>query len=118
MADTRARGGSRRHDPDLIRRLLVEHRTTGASYAKLAKRSGVPVGTLAWWVHRERQAGSQSAPRFVEVRVKADPPTTDKRPVGFTVDVEPGTQVRRITVAAGFDAGELQRLVAALEATC
>lgn len=42
----------------------------------------------------------------------------DERSVGFTVDVEPGTRVRRITVAAGFDSGELQRLVAALEATC
>lgn len=118
MGNTRKRDGGRRHDPELIRRLLVEHRTTGQSYASLAERAGIPVGTLAWWAHRERQAGATAPSRFVEVRVKEDAPTEPEPASGFAVEVEPGTQIRRITVPAGFDPRELQRLVAALETSC
>jgi transposase-like protein len=117
MASTRKRDGGRRHDPELIRELLAEHRTTGRSYAALAERAGIPVGTLAWWAHRERRAGSPAASPFVEICMREDAPTQPERPGSFAVDVEPGTQVRRITVPAGFDSRELQRLVAALEAS-
>ena len=118
MGNTRKRDGVRRHDPELIRGLLAEHRTTGQSYASLAERAGIPVGTLAWWAHRERQVDSPAPSRFVEVRVKEDPRTDPERSSAFAVDVEPGAQVRRITVPVGFDPRELQRLVAALEASC
>jgi transposase-like protein len=118
MVSTRKRDGGRRHDPALIRRLLAEHRATGASYASLAERAGIPVGTLAWWAHRERRAASSVASPFVEVRVKEDARTDPERSTAFAVDVEPGSQIRRIMVPTGFDAAELQRLVAALESSC
>ena len=118
MASNRKRDGGRRHDPELIRRVLAEHRATGQSYASLAERTGIPVGTLAWWAHRERQVGSPATSPFVEIRVKEDARTAPERPSAFAVDVEPGTQMRRITVPAGVDPRELQRLIAALEASC
>ena len=118
MGSNRKRGGGRRHDPELIRKLLAEHRSTGQSYASLAKRAGIPVGTLAWWAHRERQGGATAPSRFVEVRVKEGVRAEPGPASEFAVDVEPGTQIRRITVPAGFDPRELQRLVAALEASC
>jgi len=122
MAKNLKQGGSRRRDRELIRRLLEERRATGESYASVAARTGIPVGTLAWWAHRERQQGARVASPFVEIRVKEDPiaepqePTPTSAP--FAVEVEPGARVRRISVPTGFDARELQRLVAALEASC
>lgn len=88
------------------------------SYATLAERAGIPVGTLAWWAHRERQAASSARSPFVEVRVKEDARIGRERSSAFAVDVEPGSQIRRILVPAGFDPAELQRLVAALESSC
>jgi hypothetical protein len=118
MASNRKRDGGRRHDPELVRGLLAERRTTGQSCASLAERAGIPVGTLAWWAHRERQVGSASASPFVEFRVTEDARAEPEPPAAFAVDVESGAQVRRITVPVGFDPRELQRLVAALEASC
>jgi transposase-like protein len=118
MARNRNRDGVRRHDPELIRKLLAEHRDTGRSYASLAARAGIPVGTLAWWAHRERQACASATSPFVEIRVKEDARAEREPSSAFAVDVEPGTHVRRITIPTGFDPRELQRLVAALESSC
>lgn len=118
MVSTRKRDGGRRHDPALIRQLLAERRATGRSYASLAERAGIPVGTLAWWAHRERRAGASATSPFVEVRVKEDARAEREPSCAFAVDVDSGTHVRRITVPAGFDPRELQRLVAALESLC
>jgi hypothetical protein len=54
--------GGRRHDPELIRELLAEHRGTAMNCASPAARDGIPVGTLAWWAHRERRGVSPRAP--------------------------------------------------------
>ncbi|MCB9920516.1 MAG: hypothetical protein H6832_19090 [Planctomycetes bacterium] len=118
MARNRKRDGVRRHDPELIRKLLAEHHDTGQSYASLASRAGIPVGTLAWWAHRERQARASATSPFVEIRVTEEARTERGASSAFAVDVEPGTHTRRITVPAGFDPRELKRLVAALESSC
>ena len=105
-----------RHDPASIRRLLTDRERSGESYASLSRRSGVPVGTLAWWAHRERQRGSGGASAFVELRVKdavPSPPSESNR--GFTVLVGTERRVREIVVPPGFDADELRKLVAILE---
>jgi transposase-like protein len=58
----------RRHDPAELRRLVLLREREGLSYAKLAKETGNPIGTLASWSHRVRQERSEqerSAPRAV-----------------------------------------------------
>src|SRR5690606_25411670 len=106
----------RRHDPTFIRKLLAERRSTGESYASIAQRTGIPVGTLGWWSHRERQHPEGSG--FVEVRVRDDVSPAPAESPTFKVVVAVGDRSREVLVPTGFDEGELRRLILALEAAC
>jgi hypothetical protein len=98
MGSTRKRDGGRRHDSASIRRLIAQQRATGASYASLAERAGIPVGTLAWWCQPT--------------------PLIAPRSVATTVDEAAIVYLRRKTVRKNGKTHELQRLVAALESSC
>lgn len=105
-----------RHDPARVRRLLAEREESRESYAALSRRSGIPVGTLASWAHRERQRDPAAASAFVEVRVKDEgrsSPLSSSRDLKVVLEVD-GRQ-REIVVPPGFDADELRDLVAVLE---
>jgi hypothetical protein len=109
------------HDPEEIRELLAEREYTGESFAALAARSGIPAGTLA---SRSRQAALATRKRgerqgaFVEVVVAGEPAEARRVSEAFEVVVGPVDSPRRVLIPAGFDASELQRLVAALEYRC
>lgn len=50
-----------------IERLLALRESEGLSLRELARRSGIPVGTLSWWAHKLRNEGPEH--RFTEVAV-------------------------------------------------
>jgi hypothetical protein len=107
----------RRHDPALIERLLASRDAAGTTLARLAGESGIPLGTLAYWSWRRRQRGASSS--FAEVIVRPGPAAAETSASGqpmFELALGNG---RRVTIAAGFDSGDLRRLLAVAEAaTC
>ena len=94
------------------RRVLAQH-AQGASLDALARKHGVKRTTLVWWQselrRRDRSRQAASAP-LLPVRIDPTPVAQESR--GFQVELPTGEVVR---VPAGFDAGELRRLVVALE---
>lgn len=102
-----------------VERLLAERDREGLSLAELARRSGIPQGTLAGWVTRLRRARlklaasvpQKSAP-FVELLApvrRSDAPSD----VRFEVVLR---NERRVLVGASFEESALTRLVRVLEA--
>lgn len=87
---------------------------------RLSRESGIPFGTLSYWSWRLRQRCSPpaevvSSQGFAEVVVS--PPTcAPSAAVGLPMFELALTNGRRVTVAAGFDAGDLRRLLAIAEA--
>jgi transposase-like protein len=91
-----------RHDPEKLRRLTRRREIEGLSYAQLAKETGIPVGTLAWWTQRLRQEKEEATSRsvaspdtgFVEVLPRGDIISPDqievRLPGGVTVQVPSG----------------------------
>lgn len=104
----RARGLSRIEREAHYRRLLTELEASGQSLQKFAASKGMPYTTLAYW--RSRLA--RRAPAFREVVVSA---TADAPVLAFELELGPA---RRLHIPRGFDAGELQRLLEALERRC
>ena len=104
------------YDPVVIQGLLSEREHTGETYVELEARSGIPAGTLSSWSRRQvAKAVPRSA--FVEVVVTND--DRERQDGGaFEIVIAPSGGSRRVVVAPGFDAAELQRLVEALEGRC
>lgn len=104
----RLRGTAReRHAREALGRL----ERSGLSKAAFCRREQISTVTLGRW-RREFGASARSTPqaRFVEVRLDRPPPT------GFELELPGG---RRLRIPAGFDATELERLLAALaRGTC
>ncbi len=88
--------------------LLAEYERSGLSQAAFARRVGVRYPTFAHWVQERRRGGlaaaADTAPRFVEVGVRATPPASPELSVTL-----PGGLVAR-----GADATALATLVRAL----
>lgn len=88
--------------------LLEEYAKSGMSQAAFARRVGVRYPTFAHWVQERRRGGlaptAGTAPRFVEVGVRATPPSSPELSVTL-----PGGLVAR-----GADATALATLVRAL----
>lgn len=106
---------TRRHDPTLIESLLARRAVDGTSLARLAAESGIPFGTLSYWSWRRRQRPAAAGPAFAEMVVCEEAPP-GKACVGqpmFELALPSGL---RITIAAGFDADDLRRLLAIAEA--
>ena len=97
-----------------MRRLLARRQREGLTFAELSRQTRIPVGTLAWWSSRLRSEPAGDRAGFVELKAEVDPqvPPRDDR---IEVVLVRG---RRLIVPRGFDAGEVLRLVRALEARC
>lgn len=107
---------TRRHDPTLIESLLARRAVDGTSLARLAAESGIPFGTLSYWSWRRRQRESAGGLPFAEVVVRSEPGSPSVVRSGepmFELTLPNGL---RITIASGFDAEELRRLLAIAEA--
>lgn len=98
--------------------LVSEWAGSGQTQVAFCRQRRIEPGTFAWWKRQLRQRGlagdvsagvSEASGLFVEVR----PPTGS--PAGFEVLLAGG---RTIRVPAGFDGGELTRLLSVLEPAC
>ena len=104
------------HDPVLIRKLLSERKESGETYAELERRSGIPTSTLARWSRRLAESLARQSD-FVEVVIGGDD-GGEGGPVPFEIVVPSLGGPPHVVVPAGFDALELQRLLAVLEGRC
>lgn len=113
----------RRHDPALIESLLARREAEGIGLVRLSRESGIPFGTLSYWSWRRRQRSvtPEAGPRFAEVvvlpRVAAPRESAGVATPGLPMFEVALTNGRRVTVAAGFDDGDLRRLLTIAEAT-
>jgi transposase-like protein len=97
----------RRWSAEDARAVLAELDGSGLSVEEFAGGAGLDAKRLYRWRRRLRDAGHSL---FVEVTARA--PSAQGRTDGFEVELDNG---RRVRVPVGFDAGELRRLVEALE---
>ncbi len=89
------------------RQVLSEAEREGRSITELARELRVSAQKLYWWRRRLRGDRGATEPRFIEVKVATQGPAKP-----FGLQTRGG---RTIAVWPGFDAGELQRLLAAVE---
>jgi len=87
--------------------VLALRRREGLSFSELSAASGIRGATLRMWERRERVSRRRS--KFVDVEVPVPSP-------GRSLELVIGERVVRLP--AGFDAGELRRLLAVLERPC
>ena len=98
-------------------RVLEAYEASGLSVAEFARRHGLGPQRLRWWKKR-RAEQKGPALSFVPVHVTPPPlPETQRAAGGASMEVVLA-RGRRIRVEPGFDAGELARLVRALEEAC
>lgn len=99
--------------------LVGEWAGSGQTQVAFCRQRRIEPGTFAWWKRQLRQRGlagdvsagvSEASGLFVEVRLS---PTGSS--AGFEVLLAGG---RTIRVPAGFDGGELTRLLSVLEPAC
>lgn len=100
-----------------IRALIREHDRKGLSWAALAEREGISLGTLSWWRSEIRRRDRERVPLEVEQFVEVDVvrPVTTGSASTFELALPDGRVVR---IAAGFDPEDLRRLLAVLDAPC
>jgi transposase-like protein len=89
------------------RELVADWRRSGMSKLRFARERGVPPSGLSRWIAR-MEGTEAEGPRFLPVHVVSDTPAAP------CLVVHVSGSGHRIEVPAGFDAGELQRLVRAL----
>lgn len=89
------------------RQVLARADREKLSTAALARELNVSAQKIYWWRQRLRADARVANPRFMEVRVAAQPQAQP-----FAVQLRNG---RTVAVWPGFDADELQRLLAAVE---
>jgi transposase-like protein len=89
------------------RQVLARAEREGLSTAALARELKVSAQKIYWWRQRLRTDAREKEPRFMEVRVATEP---QGKP--FAVQLRNG---RTVAVWPGFDAEELQRLLATVE---
>ncbi len=84
--------------------LIAQWQSSGMTQRAFAEAHGIKAGTLAWWKWKLGQQVRQPSPtEFVEVIVQQTTP-------GFVLELPE----LRVHVPHGFDAHELQRLLATL----
>lgn len=98
-----------------MRRLLARRQREGLTFAELSRQTRIPVGTLAWWSSRLRSEPAGDRAGFVELTAEVEPQVQSRGGGRLEVVLVGG---RRLIVPCGFDAGEVLRLVRALEAGC
>jgi transposase-like protein len=101
------RATKRNWTEEQARQVLARAEREKLSTAELARELNVSAQKIYWWRHRLRADERVAEPRFMEVRVAAQP---QAKP--FAVQLRNG---RTVAVWPGFDAEELQRLLATVE---
>ena len=108
----------RRADPQQMTRWLSRRERHGWSWAELSRRSGHPVWRLRYWQRRLEGAPAPRSKRdraFVTVDIAESVTTRTPSTSALEVTTPSGY---RVTVAHGFDAEHLRRVVQALEGGC
>ncbi|WP_052519005.1 IS66 family insertion sequence element accessory protein TnpA [Archangium violaceum] len=90
---------------------------SGLSVAEFARRHGLGPQRLRWWKKRRAEEAAPAL-AFVPVHVAAPPSPEAQRAAGAARMKVVLARGRRIRVEPGFDAGEVARLVRALEEAC
>jgi transposase len=103
------RATKRNWTEEQARQVLARAEREGLSTAALARELNVSAQKIYWWRQRLRADAKTTEPRFMEVRVAAQPQPQTKP---FAVQLRDG---RTVAVWPGFDADELQRLLATVE---
>ena len=101
------RATKRNWTEEQARQVLARAEREGLSTAELARELNVSAQKIYWWRQRLRADARTTEPRFMEVRV-----TTQSQAKPFAVQLRNG---RTVAVWPGFDADELQRLLATVE---
>ena len=104
-----------------MRELFARWKSSGQSLMSFGKQEGVPYSRLLYWRRKldgvVRRKASPVKPvaqaKLVPVRIVPDSKPSDSRPEPFEVWLSNGVS---LNVAAGFDEGELRRLVGVLSA--
>jgi hypothetical protein len=93
---------------------------SGLTQAEFAKRRGIPVGTLSWWIGRLRREGEEAA-AVLPVRVVASPAPTargqDEAATEGTIEVALGDTLR-VRFPTGTPASVIAEVVTQLRARC
>jgi transposase len=97
--------------------VVEAYEASGLSVAEFARRHGLGPQRLRWWKKRGAK-GAGSTLSFVPVHVAAPPSPEAQRAAGGASMEVVLARGRCIRVEPGFDAGELARLVRALEEAC
>jgi transposase len=97
--------------------VLEAYEASGLSVAEFARRHGLLPQRLRWWKKR-RAEQKGPALSFVPVHVAAPPSREAQQAPGRASMEVVLARGRRIRVEPGFEAGELARLVRALEEAC
>jgi len=99
-----------------IGRWLALREREGLTFRALAERSGIPVGTLAWWAWRARkqQSSATGSQRFVEVGV-----VDESRPGAITASLDDEIELVidervRLRVGSSVEVARVAKLVQAL----
>ena len=101
------RATKRNWTEEQARQVLARAEREGLSATELARELNVSAQKIYWWRQRLSADERTTEPRFMEVRVAAQP---QAKP--FAVQLRNG---RTVAVWPGFDADELQRLLATVE---
>ena len=97
------------------RSLIAAQERSGESVAQFAEQRGLNAATLYWWRSRLRRR-DRVDPQFVPIEIVDSKPASSRDArAAFELELVGG---RRLRVAAGFDADELARLIAAVERAC
>ena len=91
--------------------IFEAQRSANLPTAEVATATGMSTGNLYYW--RRRLRGDEQG--LVQIVVEDDPGKETKEPKGPAFEVRLAAS-RAVLVAPGFDAGELRRLIGALEA--
>lgn len=97
--------------------VLEAYEASGLSVAEFARRHGLGAQRLRWWKKRRAEEAA-AALAFVPVHVAAPPSPEAQRAAGAASMEVLLARGRSIRVEPGFEAGEVARLVRALEEAC
>ena len=99
-----------------MRAFVREHDKGRLTWAQIADREGIAISTLNWWRseirRRDRDRVTDSRADFVEVEIST---ATETSPIVLEIVLLDGRSVR---VPSGFEAADLRRLLAAIDAQC
>ena len=106
MAGKRRRRGQEREE--YVRQVLARWEGSGLTKVAFCRREGISTVALRRWLGEFREGVLRPRGGFVEVRL----PSPVAPPASFELDLASG---RRLRIPAGFEARDLERLLAVVE---